>query len=368
MAESQQEYSARYIARGPLLVSAVCISLITPFFLQFSTNTLVHLAIATFGVLCFVHDVLQYVEKQTKRKLHQWLDDLVLDDVLRALYDPENGLISFVVGGFIGACSMYGLRLNEEQKTRLVQSSLSVNYNQANALLMNPGGCKVWLPPAIQSWLDDPTSNIQKIEYEAVDEESSDDSVPASPAAREVFTERNLETSEDTHSVSSVPSSSCCFENEFSCSNPPLRTPTDPMTEMFHILRGLALEQLKPYFRSIPESVLENIGISAMSIVGLQLLFRRRQQSTLRFMANIALSGVASGAMSMVIARRMIIDSESFQAVFKTVVLNIWQKLKSKAISREGWQSTLAILVMLVLGRGNRQNNAASILKDELNN
>jgi hypothetical protein len=341
--------------------------LITPYFLELSTNTLVHLAIAAVGVLCFFHDLISYLESQVKVTLHQFLDGLVLDDLLRAFYDPENGLISFLVGGFMGASSMYGLRLNEEQKTRLVQASLSINYDQANSLLMSPGGCKAWFPPAIQTWLDNQTKQIKAIEYEEVDEEASEDSIPASPASSDPFVQESSDSSEDNNNSSSQRGASTSSESsckhEFSFENPPMDTPTDPLSEMFTIIRGLAFEQMKPYIQSIPESMLENVGMSAIAILGLQLGFRKRTQSTLRFICNTALSGVATGAISTVVARRMILDNESFQTIIKTVTLRTWQKIKSSALCRERWQSTLAMIVLLVLGRRERQRGASNIFQ-----
>lgn len=342
-----------HILRGPFLVVAAAISVFVPCLLQLSTSAIVHLAVATVGLLCFLRDLLIYVDTQTKAKLHQCLDGLVLDDLLRALYDPENGLIAFLVGGFMGASSMYGLRLNEEQKTRLVQASLSIDYDQANSLLMNPGGCKAWLPPMMQRWLDDQAEGFKGIEYEEVDEESSADSIPASPASREPFAEESPDMSEEKNDASaSISSESTSRQNQCSFTNPPLGTPTDPLSEMFRIMRGLAFEQMKPYLQSIPESMLENVGMSAISILGLQLTSRRRQ-STFRFICNVALTGVATGAISMVVARRMILDSDSFQTVFKAVALRTWQKIKDGVLNRQRWQSTLAVIVMLLLGRRN---------------
>jgi hypothetical protein len=368
-AQQPQGKSWSCILRGPFLVSAVSLSLITPYFLQLSTNTLVHLAIAVVGVLCFFHDLISYLDSQVKATLHQFLDGLVLDDLFRAFYDPENGLIPSLVGGFMGASSMYGLRLNEEQKTRLVQASLSINYDQANSLLMSPGGCKAWLPPAIQTWLDNQTKQIKAIEYEEVDEEASEDIIPASPApaSSEPFVQESSDSSEDANNSSSQKGASTSSESsckhEFSFENPRMDTPTDPLSEMFTIIRGLAFERMKPYIQSIPESMLENVGMSAIAILGLQLGFRKRTQSTLRFICNTALSGVATGAISTVVARRMILDNASFQTIIKTVTLRTWQKIKSSALGRERWQSTLAMIVLMLVGRNERQRGASNLFR-----
>jgi hypothetical protein len=112
-----------------------------------------------------------------------------LDDVLRALHDPETGLIANVVGTFVGTSSMYALPMDTEQGTKLVQASLWTSKNQARFILLRPGGCKALVPDAMQRWLNKgavtESNRKPNINHVEEDEGKSDSSVSELGVANE---------------------------------------------------------------------------------------------------------------------------------------------------------------------------------------
>jgi hypothetical protein len=146
------------VLRGPLLVGVAICSLLYPYLLEhkdyLSTNLLAHVGIVMVGVFCFCHDLYTVSERGLRCGINRLLDRTVVDDVLRAIYDPTTGLVACSVASFVGASSMYGLSMNTNQRIRLVQSSLNLNSEEdAHTLLMEPGGCRILLPGTVRGWL-----------------------------------------------------------------------------------------------------------------------------------------------------------------------------------------------------------------------
>ena len=167
----QQEASTAYLLRGPMIATGAVVSFAIPYIVQLSPRTLWHLAMVVLGTLWFCWDLLKCIERQSRGAVNKILDSLVLDDILRMIYDPEEGLIACTIGSFFGGLTMYGLNLGEQDKTRLVQATLEIDYDQANSLLLAPGGCKQFLPKGMQQWLNESNSqSVKAIEYDGEDE------------------------------------------------------------------------------------------------------------------------------------------------------------------------------------------------------
>lgn len=366
-----------------MIATGAVVSLTIPYVLQLSPRTLLHLSIVILSMMCFCWDVLKCAERQSRISLRKLLDNLVLDDILRMIYDPEDGVLACMVGGFMGASTMYGLRLCEEDKTRLVQATMEIDYPQAKSLLMAPGGCKAWLPEDMQQWLNhssesQPLQSVKPIEHyeqnsnigqmdECEEEEtSSNGSMPASPLASEPLKKSPMDGDESIdHSTAprGMPSYASSKGHESSRPERPSRNPTDPMDEMVSILRRLVYAQAKPYIQSIPEGMLQTVGFSAIvTLLGTNLHYRRLRQrkrqgySTLGVAGNLLLAGVASGAISTVVAKRMILQGDSFSTVCREMMTRSWQSIKGKALNKEQWRSYLAMVVLMVLGKRGRQS------------
>ena len=147
--------------RGPFIVAAVCVSLLLPYL---SHKVLIQIGIASCGFLFFFYDLYVCFENEFRMFVSNLLDRLVLDDLLKTIYDPEAGIIAMMVAAVLGTSSMYALRLNDDQKTRLIQSSLCISNDKARSLLLTPGGCREFLPEGMKAWLN------QNISIKTVDQ------------------------------------------------------------------------------------------------------------------------------------------------------------------------------------------------------
>jgi hypothetical protein len=361
---------------------AVAVSLILPYIAHCSPQFLIQLTIAFGGLLWFCYDFFTFIESQIRSGLRRFLDSMVLDDVLRAIHDPETGLIACMVGTFVGTSSMYAFRMNAEQRTKLMQASLWTTPNEARTILLSPGGCKSLLPEAMQTWLakDFKEATVLKPGVEeAEDYEGKSDS---SLSGCDVMHEEDRSTSSDVPQIASrglaftedsaapsapdqqdsVRTSEHQSTTEPHC-QPPENDLIDPVAAMFSILREMAFEKIKPSIQSFPESTAENVGLTAALALGLQLLLRMRCRRTLLgSISAVSLSAVASAAFSTILLRHVMLgnihDRQTLQLVGKAIASRSLQKLKDMATYKGRWQGVLAMIVMILVGR--RKKKASS--------
>ena len=127
------------IMRGPLIIFSVVSALLAPYLAQLSWQTLGLLALFVVGLTVTLVDF----SEQLKGVLRQKIDAFVLDDVLKAIFDPEIGLIAATAASFVGSSAMYGLASTEDQRVRLLQSGLWLRDPEvARRVLYQPGGIK----------------------------------------------------------------------------------------------------------------------------------------------------------------------------------------------------------------------------------
>lgn len=366
---NQRAYA--HIFRGPILVIAALASLLLPYLSTCSSTFLIKTAVALVGLLWFCFDLFRFFKKQVRRSIRSLLENLVLDDVLRALCDPETGFIAGVVGTFVGASSMYTLGMNAEQRTKLVQSSLLTSEEETRSILLKPGGCKSLLPQSMRSWLEEEDTKLLKAEI-VEDEEYSDTSM----------SECTVENEEDASLLldeSAVQSSRIDFSSEPETQTPmtqndqsdrisagemenetrfeaPTTPMVDPVTTMFSIIRELLFERIKPRVTSIPESMLENVGMTAALALALQLGIRLRSKRTLlSSFSAMALSGIATGSFSTILAKHAVLGNiynrETLQKVMEAVAIRLWEKIKNTAMTKVQWKGILAMVVLSLAGR-----------------
>ena len=366
--------------RGPFIVAAVCVSLLLPYL---SHKVLIQIGIASCGFLFFFYDLYVCFENEFRIFVSNLLDRLVLDDLLKTIYDPEAGIIAMMIAAVLGTSSMYALRLNDDQKTRLIQSSLCISNDKARSLLLTPGGCREFLPEGMKAWLNqtisiktvdqnvfvktiDQNITVETIEFDSEEEDEDSDSSP--PTYGNAFADDGGLFLNDNFRDNATPffcderhsqemphakedsTSKDQSDTEFSIgTNEQLR---DPASEMFSILKTIAYGQIRSYIKYIPDAFLENAGVSAIMALGLQMAVRRNsRRSTLGSMSTILLSGVAAGSISTVMAKEMILQQDSFQKVARSVLLRSWKRLKATAYTNGSWKSTLAMIVLVVFGR-----------------
>jgi hypothetical protein len=156
-----KEIEKLVLLRGPSLILAVLFLSILPYLQYLSILSIARGLILLVGFILFLHDAKLVLLDQLRSFARNALDNFVLDDFLRSIFDPETGLIATSMGMTIGNSVMYALPLTAEQRAQLVQSALYLkDHQQAATLLNESGGCRTLLPPAARDWLQQDNSKL----------------------------------------------------------------------------------------------------------------------------------------------------------------------------------------------------------------
>jgi len=360
-----------HLVRGPLLFGTLVIAWVAPYVAAIPISVILQCFVFVFGLLLFCYDTLRFVESKSRMALRTLLNSMVLDDVLRAIHDPETGLIPCIVGSFVGASSMYALNMTDNQKTKLVQSSLWTTESQARTILLNPGGTISLLPESMQTWLKEgdqlgENSKSNQLDQDYRDEGESDASDSVCPADRDEVASLVFEESEvRARSLPSFdgendsgPNISQEFKGDTEGSNPgnPYTVPPDPLKVMLSIMGEMARDQLRPIVRSIPEAALETAGGIASLGLLMQLLLRRRSKTSVPgALCALGLSGVAGGALSVLLARHFALGnircSKTFKQTGSTIAKQVVARMKGSLAANGRWKATIAMLVLVLIGR-----------------
>jgi hypothetical protein len=149
------------LLRGPSLIAAVLFLSALPHLRSLSILAIARAFILLVGCSLFLHDAKLILLDQFRYLVRKALDNFVLDDFLRGIFDPETGLNATCVGTFVGNSVMYALPLTAEQRVQLVQSALYLkDRQQAATLLQESGGCRTLLPEAARDWLQEDNSKL----------------------------------------------------------------------------------------------------------------------------------------------------------------------------------------------------------------
>jgi hypothetical protein len=385
------------VFRGPILIGAVTVTLLVPFLSQLSVEFILQLTILVCGVLFTCRDVAVLLHDKLRYTVGNALDTIVLDDVLRSIYDPQVGIIATCVATAAGNATMYALPMDTEQRTQLIQASLRTNHDQAQSILSRPGGCKVLLPEPLQKWLQKGDIRGEELHEKTMTPMTNSTSpragrVPAAEADSDCSSEDDNILEEDepnmrasfprgprnveqhpafaSHNNQHEQTQAEAFASVRESFSPPIgnptmpqtnteRNPTDPVEVMVSILRDMVSEKLRLYAQYIPESLLETIGLFSAVALALHLGCRRHARrtvfGTLEGALALGLSGAATGACSALFAKQFLLgtirDGQSLQIVSKAIVLKMWIKLKRVAQENKRMQGILAALVLLYVGR-----------------
>ena len=370
---------------------AVTVSLVFPYIREYcSAYLFVHITIASIGLIWLCRDLITFTESVIRSGLNFVLDKIVLDDLLRAIYDPTDGLCACVAGTFMGASSMYGLRMSEDQRTELIQSSLFLkDETQAHSVLLEPGGFKALLPDEVQNWLQasqededefnsaqlsvDPSTIIVSSSSSSLDRVTdgigleSDKSTSDCDIAEIDEQERDFHYShiveESLHNTRG-PNYSYhrnkfnSFEDEIipGSSEPKAQerqgntegsNQTDPLTVFFRILQKLALKKIRPYAEALPRSKIENLGITAAVALGIQLALRRSSKKSP--LVGSFCVGIATLSFGTILSREAILgnvhNKETMQLACKGIASRILNRLKGKSLSNKAFFAMLSLVI-----------------------
>jgi len=382
-----------YLARGPIILFAVIFSLLLPHIkAYFSLHVFLHLATASLALLWICRDLSTLIESAIRSGLNLVFDNIVLDDILRLIYDPIDGLWACYVGTHLGASSMYGLRMNEGQRTELIQSALGLrDESQAHTVFLEPGGCKALFPKDIQKWLQSSRTDQQhEGNYSArvaanhssnniIDSPSSSWSVHQSMGGTVgLKSDKSSSDDDDTEEMhshdthlsdeSSSENDSCrdklnSFEDEriggrFSEpaatqeSQGDSTNQADPLAVFFRILQNMAQKKLKTYAEAVvPRSKIENIGIASAAAFGIQLALRRRHKKQSHLIEYVCAS-IATMSFGTILTREAFLgnihDRQTMQIVCKDLASSIMKKIKEKSASNK---SLFAMIVLVIFCR-----------------
>jgi hypothetical protein len=210
--------------RGPTIIAVSLGTMIAPqLFCRVSAFMWLQVFVLAGGIILLVRDVQYYVVpsivqvlRQSLRKLVQ--DELSLDDVLRFIFDPHDGVVAAVARAFLGGLTLYALPLTPAERGRVLRSTFQVPYHvhaykhsssvdatasenvstpeqyqdhdvQDETFLHSPGSCFVLLPPTIRSWLLEEELDVEHVteEHDSLpsdaDDNSNDAEWTASPSS-----------------------------------------------------------------------------------------------------------------------------------------------------------------------------------------
>jgi len=364
-----------------MIIIAVIVSLLFPHIKDYCTlYMLLHLATASLGLIWIYFDLSTFIESAMCSGLNLLLDKMVLDDILRAIYDPIGGLWACFVGAYLGASSMYGLHMNEAQRTELIQSSLGLrDKSQACSVLLKPGGCKALLPIYIQNWLmssqtDRHEGNLARVvaNHSNITDSSCSWSAPHSTDGEGLGSDKSAPDNDtveihshdaqisEEYSQSSEERSYPCpdkfdsFEHKriVRLSAPKaLETEgidqADPLVIFFRIVQQMAQNKLKRYAEALPRSKIENIGIAAAVAFGIQLTLRRSSKKS--SLIEYCCAAIATISFGTVLSREAFLgsihDKQTVQIFYTDFALSILNKIKEKSASNNAFFSMLVLVI-----------------------
>lgn len=336
--------------RGPLLALTAGVSLAAPSLLQvvseMSWSGLLRVLLLCSGIALGLSDAAGCL-RQRWDAIHGKLDALVLDDVLRFVFDPEQGVLASCAGFFCGSLAMYGLPVDRAQRTRLLQSALWIDEPLARHALLRPGGWKILLPIwTKEQWhggsnhndvytigIDTPSQSVQ---YECYSSVASDDS--STSKEEEVSSEPKC-ASPSPRKRSSSPHSTT------TTTSPSSSAPEMPLVAFANILQELVQQRLPTWCSS---STITAGGVTAATVLLLQLRYSPRA----RRVAGHAVHGATSLGLLAVISGACVTalrNSSVQQTPTVNVLLQTLQRLVGTVDRR--WKGVAAVVVLWWMGR-----------------
>lgn len=362
--------SKLHLLRGPVLVVAAILTVVWPYL---TAQVVWCVTVVSLGCALFLMDLFTLGEETLRINLAKFLDGLVLDDILRAIYDPENGIIATAwmtwLANSVGCISMYSMKMNEEQRTELFQAGYQVEKETARTMLMDRGGIKWLLDDSVREWIyrrgprtpavlerETPKQTYDKIEVETVEieaveteiletdsETSETDFVPAGFKPRGELS-KNLHGGETTEDYQ--------VQSELYISRHK-EIPPDPVATLQNIVMSIFREQLKSYILKIPESAVEKVASTATSLFVAQVCWKTVFRSKVTVWNSIlpALTlGALTGSVGALVARDVVggklQGANSAKTIAKAVAAKILQQVKAPAMRR-----ILAVFVLFLAGK-----------------
>lgn len=392
--DKEQEVSTTMtlqLMRGPLLMAAVTVVLTLPSLLQLSIETLVCMGLFVLGIVITLWDVVTFAELYVRQRTSNFLENLVLEDMLHSIFDPETGWITCLISLFVGNASMYALPMSSEQRVRLIQSCLGTSEEQARSILSSPGGFMVMLPEALQVWLNnddsklcDETPNVKEIDTDIGEHECdrSNQTEETLESCEEEIKAPNAMEGEYSHNVGKLTSRvASSYDAPVSrkrglqskknamdasmmpafCESPETRPPS-PLDVMGSILRDLASDAIKHTCIGIPDYAIQTLAVAASAAFALHISCCPRARRIVAGIAEgtaaLSFASVAVGAVAALITKAYVVGSHPGDGVERRQLLSsvrgILVKLRQTCVAGGGFrrlQGIIAVLILLHVGR-----------------
>jgi hypothetical protein len=375
-------------------MATVTAALTLPFLLQLSTETVVCLGLFAVGTVITLRDVAKFAESRVRQRTSNFLENLVLDDVMRSIFDPETGWIACWVSLFVGNASMYAMPMSSEQRVRLIQSCLWTSEEQARSILTSPGGLKVMLPEALQVWLNRDESNLcnETLNAKEIDTDMSEHECdrsnqteetlescggePKSPRAVDLEHSRPMgEVESQLESQCDVPvnrkrglaSKTIAIDATTrtlppTICGPPETRPPYPLDVMGYILKEIASDIIQRTCNRIPDSAIRTLAVAASAAFALHLSYspraRRIVAGAVEGTAALTFASVVVGAVAALVTKAHVVDNGQVDGVERRQVSSFLRlklvKLRQICVAGGGFrrlQGIIAVLVLLYVGK-----------------
>lgn len=369
------------LLRGPLLMATVVAALTIPYMLELSPRTLACVALFATGLWITLLDTIALAKTTLKTKACSFLNNIVLNDVLKSWFDPETGWVACWTAFFVGNATMFTLPMTDDQRIRLVQSSLGIrDVQEAKNILTSPGGFQVMLPENIQQWLH--KNETAKEEEEDGNEKDCDQSNQTQETEQSSETEMRNAThdDDDEYSVKQVPFKldskrgapasrgvktragknkalppppSIVHNPSQPCTHPPQY----PLDVMGSILKEMASDFIKRTCSSMSDSTIQRLAVTASVAFCLQMYksprSRRIVTGAIEGSAAFTFAGVAVGAITALVTKAQFSEcptSPSAGGQPSSLITSVLAKLRQAAGVRR-LQGIVAVLVLWYVGR-----------------
>jgi hypothetical protein len=367
------------LLRGPLLMATVVAALTLPYILELSPRTLACVALFATGLSITLADTIALAETTLKTKTCSFLNNIVLNDVLKSWFDPETGWVACWTAFFVGNATMYTLPMTDDQRIRLVQSSLGIrDVQEAKNILTSPGGFQVMLPENIQQWLHgnettkdeedgnekdcDQSNQTQETEQSSETEmrnathgdndQYSDEQVPFKlDSKRDAPASRGVKTRAGKNNA--LPPPSIVHNSSPPCTHPPQY----PLDVMGSILKEMASDFIKRTCSSMSDSTIQRLAVTASVAFCMQMYksprSRRIVTGAIEGSAAFTFASVAVGAITALVTKAHFSEcptSPSAGGQPSSLITRVRAKLRQAAGVRR-LQGIVAVLVLWYVGR-----------------
>lgn len=315
--------------RGPLLMVAVVSAIAMPHLLELSTRSFIFLLLFAAGLFLTAADTIALAESTLQRRVSSFLNTVVLNNVLKSWFDPETGWFACWTAFLLGNATMYALPISDDQRIRLVESSLAVSNQQAQRILTTPGGFQELLPENIQIWLNgksvegNETRRMEEDEskstaenHECDQSDQTDETDPMSEA--ETPSRRRTDGKEENEPVPCSRGLRQTRDDKNDISTPPtiVQHPTPPqypIDVLGGILKETGMNIIKQACLNMSDSKIQGIAIAASAAFCLQMYksprSRRIVSGAIQGSAALTFASVTVGAIAALVTKARVLDS-----------------------------------------------------------